>query len=413
MTIKEKKEKRAGLVVNMRALLNKASVDKRELNADETTSYNAMETDVDKLGGEIDRDDRLAVTENHLRNRKDHNYRPGLNDPENETGEPEKLRNSKEYKKAMFNARQSYCRVGKNGLSGEFVNVLTEGVDTAGGYLVPEEYETNLIENLVNADPIRAGATVITTRSDRNIPIETGAGTFSYVGENGVYPTSDPAIGRQVLSAFKSGGIILVSEELVQDAAFDLAGYISRLSIRRYNALEQPVFANGNGAGQPKGIFQTTAVSGTTVASNIGGISATAVITSDDLINTFHTLARAYRDNASWITSDAMIKLIRKLKESTGQYLWQPGLQAGQPDRLLNRPILVSDGAPVPAVGGTSICFGDWSYYYIADRLGMSIQRLSELYAASGQVGYKINKRNDGRMVFAPAMCYFQHGAGA
>lgn len=305
MTLKEKKEKRMGLVVKMRALNDAALAANRDLSADETTTYNALEADVDKLGKEVDREDRLAVIENNLRGRKDHNYRPGQ---ENTT---EGKRNSPEYRQALFN---QYARVGKNGLLSEHVNVLTEGVDVDGGYLVPEEFETKLIENLVNADPIRAGATVIRTASDRNIPIETDAGTFSYVGESGTYPLSDPQVGRVVLSAFKSGGIVKVSEELIQDSFFAIEPYLLRVASRRYNALEQTGFANGTGAGQPLGLFKTTAVGGVSVGTFTGAVSATAAIAADDLVDTFHTLARAFRDNASWITSDTMVKMIRKLR---------------------------------------------------------------------------------------------------
>jgi HK97 family phage major capsid protein len=409
MTIKEKKEKRAGLVNQMRSLLNTASAAKRDLNADETTSYSNMETEVDQLGAQIDREDRLAVVENNLRNRKDHNYRPGTAGAD----ETEGKRNSKEYRNALF---KHYARYGKNGLNSDHVNVLTEGSDTEGGFLVPEEFENQLVENLVNADPIRAAATVIRTASDRNIPIETDDGDFAYIGESGAYGTSDPAIGRVVLSAFKSGGIIKVSEELLQDSAFAIEPYLQRLASRRYNGLEQTAFAAGNGSGQPLGIFSTTSVGGVAVGNVAGAASASAAITADNLMDTFHTLARAYRDNAVWLTSDTMVKMIRKLKTGVtndNTYLWQPGLVAGQPDRLLGRPIFVSDGAPTPAVSTASIAFGDMSYYYIVDRLGLSMQVLKELYAANGQVGFKFSKRTDGRLTFAPAMVTFTHGAAS
>ncbi len=409
MTIKEKKEKRAGLVNQMRSLLNTASAAKRDLNADETTSYSNMETEVDKLGADVEREDRLAVVENNLRNRKDHNYRPGAT----ETQETEGKRNSKEYRNALFN---KYARFGKNGLTSDHVNVLTEGSDTEGGYLVPEEFEARLVENLVNADPIRAAATVIRTSSDRNIPIETDDGDFAYIGESGAFGTSDPAIGRVVLSAFKSGGIIKVSEELLQDSSFSLEPYLQRLASRRYNGLEQTAFASGNGSGQPLGLFSTTSVGGVAVGNVAGAVSASAAITGDNLMDTYHTLARAYRDNAVWLTSDTMVKMIRKLKTGVtndNTYLWQPGLVAGQPDRLLGRPIFVSDGAPTPAVSTASIVFGDMSYYYIVDRLGLSMQVLKELYAANGQVGFKFSKRTDGRLTFAPAMATFTHGAAS
>lgn len=411
-TLKQKKEERMGLVVQMRTILNAAG--DKPLSADDQTKYDDLEKDVDAIGKEVDREDRLAVIEANLRNRKDHDYRPS---PKDETKRQNKFYakydKGSEYTDSLFS---HYARFGKNGLLAEHVNVLTEGSDVDGGYLVPEEFETKLVENLVNGDPIRAGATVIRTASDRNIPIETDAGSFSWIGESGTYGTSDPQVGRVVLSAFKSGGIVKVSEELLQDSAFAIEPYLNRVASRRYNAIEQTGFANGNGSGQPLGLFPTTSVGGVDVLTTTGAVSASAAITADNLMDVFHRLARAYRDNASWITSDTMVKMIRKLKTgvtSDNTYLWQPGLTAGQPDRILSRPIFVSDGAPAPAVDGVSIVFADLSYYMIADRLGVSMQVLKELYAGTGQVGFRFSKRTDGRMTFAPAMTTFTHGAAS
>lgn len=419
MTIKEHKEKRAGLVVQMRALLEKPATKAANgvLTAEDETTYQNIEREVDQIGKLVEREEKLDVLTKQLKNQRDNNYRPVLG----ADGKVAKRASNRKvmpdgYAEALFNGMASYSRVGRNGVSPEFMNVLNEGNDTQGGYLVPEEFETKVIEALVNLDPVRANATVITTGSDRNIPIETNPGTFAYVGENGAYGESDPSMGRVVLSSFKSGGIVTISEELLQDTFFDLESYLQRLAIRRYNALEQAAFANGLGVNGPLGIFQTTAVGTIAVTGTVGATSATVAVTGDNLMDTFHGLARAYRDNAAWISSDTMVKLIRKLKDAYGQYLWQPGLQAGIPDRLLNRPIYVSDGAPVPTVGGAgtngnrSLVFGDWSYYTIADRLGLSVQVLRELYAAQGQVGFKFTKRNDGRMTFAPAMTFFQQG---
>lgn len=409
MTIKEKKEKRAGLITQMRALLNKAAADNnRDLNADEQTSYDNMEKEVDKLGREVTREENLAKHENHLRGQRDSNYRAGVAE-----GGEKRSRFAEGYRGALFNNANSYARLGRNGLTSEVVAVLSEGSDTEGGYYVPEEFELALVENLVNMDPIRAGATVLTPSHDRNIPVEADTGSFGYIGESGTYGTSDPSVGRVVLGAWKCGGIIKASEELVQDSGFDLEAYLLRLASRRYNAIEQTSFADGNGVGKPLGLFQTTAVAGVSVAGFQGATSATPAITGDDIIETFHKLPRAYRRAATWIAGDTTTKLVRKLKGEDNQYLWQPGLVGGQPDTVLGRPWEVSDGAPAPAASGKSIVFCDLSFYHIADRLGTQMQQLRELYAASGQVGFKFTRRHDGKLTQANALAYFQHGAAA
>ena len=136
------------------------------------------------------------------------------------------------------------------------------------------------------------------------------------------------------------------------------------------------------------------------------GVTAagTAAITSDELIDLYHSLKPQYRGSAVWTMEDATAKIIRKLKDGDSQYLWQPGLQAGEPDRLLGRPVRVTDGMPAAAAGAVSVLFGDFSHYMIADRAGVSMQRLNELYAANGQIGFKAFKRTEGKLVLAESV---------
>lgn len=416
MNLKEKIARRAKLVNDMRALLNKSETDKVPFTNEQNTAYEQMEAEVTTLSAEINRANKLAEVENNLRSQRDSSYRPsggGEGAAAAKPGLTAKARAGIDGDEAYAVAQDIYFRRGKQGLEQAHLNALQIGADSEGGFLVPVEFETRLIEILTNLDPIRRLATVITTASDKVIPIEASKGSFAYIGEEGDYPTSDPAFGRVSLSAFKSGGIIKVSEELLQDTFFNLVAYLQNLAGQRYNALESTSFAVGNGVNKPMGLFSTVAVGGTNVGVNTGAISATAAITGDDLINTFHQLGRPYRQKATWLTSDTMVKMIRKLKDSTNQYLWQPGLTIGQPDAILGRPVEVSDDAPTPAVGAQSILLGDISHYYIGDRLGTQVQRLNELYAASGQVGFKFTRRNDARLTNAAAVVKFQHGAAA
>lgn len=428
MTLKEKLAKRATLVVNMRAILDKAEKANVELTAEQTTAYEQMETEVADLTKGIQRANALAEVENNLRAQRDSSYRPNAPPRQGEqmdNGLVSAVKNALfiakprpgiDGEEGYTNALDTYWRRGKSALEAEHLNALQVGNDSEGGFLVPIEFERALIEILVNLDPIRRLSTVITTASDKIIPIETGKGTFAYIGEEGVYPKSDPSLGRVALSAFKSGGIIQVSEELLQDEFFGLPAYLQRLAGWRYNALESNSFAVGNGVNKPLGLFSTTAVGTRAVGSVTGATSASAVITFDDFINVFHSLPRPYRQRATWLTSDTLVKMTRKLKDTTNQYLWQPAVIAGQPDAILGRPVEVSDDAPAPAAGGagtagsTSIAFGDFSHYYIGDRLGTQVQRLNELYAESGQVGFRFTRRNDARLTSADAFTFFKQG---
>ena len=291
--------------------------------------------------------------------------------------------------KAFFDG---FARRGKNGMDREHFAALQIGTDSEGGFIVPKEFETQLVEILDTLDPIRQNATVLTTASDRHIPVESSVGSFAFIAEEGSFGSSDPAFARVTLEAFKCGGIIQVSEELLQDSFFDLSAYMAGLAARRFNTVEETAFAAGNGSGQPRGISVPT------YSGNVTAAGATA-ITTDELIDVFHSLGRAYRQNSTWLLADGTAKIIRKLKDGDGQYIWQPGLQADQPDSLLGRPVAISDGMPAATTGNVSVILGDMSYYYIADRSGIAVQRLNELYAANGQVGFKFTKRVDGDVV--------------
>lgn len=202
--------------------------------------------------------------------------------------------------------------------------------------------------------------------------------------------------------------MIKVSEELLNDSVFDLESYIAREFARRIGTKEEEAFFTGDGTGKPLGILAASggAETGVTAA------SATAV-TADELIDLFYSLKSPYRKNAVWVLNDSTIKAIRKLKDNNGQYLWQPSMVAGTPDTILGRPVKTSAYMPAIAAGAKTIAFGDFSYYWIADRQGRSFKRLNELYAANGQVGFLGSQRVDGKMILPEAVKVLVQKAGS
>ena len=138
-----------------------------------------------------------------------------------------------------------------------------------------------------------------------------------------------------------------------------------------------------------------------------GNRSATA-ITLDNLLDLIYALKAPYRKNAKFLMKDTTVSAIRKLKDNQGQYLWQPSLTAGTPDTILGRPVRTSAYMPAIAASAKTIAFGDFSYYWIADRQGRSFKRLNELYAATGQVGFKATQRVDGKLILAEAVKVLQ-----
>lgn len=400
MKINDTIAKRANLITAMRAVLDTASKDARALNTEEQSAYDKMDAEVSALSGTIQRASVLATYEANLKAERDSNFRPDVK-PKASEGSRNRAVDTDGYRAAL----DVYARQGLNGIIPEHRNALQVGTSTEGGYLVPTEFETQMVALLADEDPIRALAHKITTASDRNIPVETSKGTFSYIAEEGAYgTTSDPAFGQVVLSAFKSGGIIKVADELLQDSFFNLEQYLIENAASRFSTLEETEFANGNGTSRPKGIFNTASVAGVSVPNLDAG--STTVITADNLVDLYHKIGRRYRQNAVFVMNDATVKYLRKIKTGISgdtTYVWQPSLVAGQPDMILGRPVVVTGGAPIIASAAKTICFIDLSKYYVCDRLGTTMQRLNELYAANGQVGFRFTRRNDGRLVDALA----------
>jgi HK97 family phage major capsid protein len=277
-------------------------------------------------------------------------------------------------------------------------------MDSEGGVLAPDEYERTLITMLEEENVLRTLCRTIRTASgDRKIPLVASKGTASWVDEEGAIPDSDDSFGLISIGAHKVATMIKVSDELLNDSVFDIEGYIASEFGRRIGTAEEQAFLTGNGSGKPTGLLHDTlgAEVGVTAA-------AAAAMTSDELIDLIHSLRAPYRRKATFIMNDGTVKLIRKLKDNSGQYLWQPGLKEGQPDTLLNYRIVNSAFVPAPAAGNKSVLFGDLSYYWIADRQGRSFQRLNELFAQTGQVGFRATQRVDGRLILPEAVKVLQ-----
>ena len=405
MTILELREKRAKAWEAAKAFLDSHRKENGVLSAEDDAAYTRMEQEITDLGKEIARLERQEALDAELNRpvNKPLTGKPG-GKADADGGEDKTGRASDDYRKNFWNAMRSKAPMPA------VTNALQIGTDSEGGYLVPDEYERTLVEALEEENIFRQMAKVIKTSSgDRKIPVVASKGTASWIDEEGAFPESDDSFGQVSIGAYKLGTLIKVSEELLNDSVFDLQSYISREFARRIGAKEEEAFFTGDGKGKPLGVLAATggAETGVTAA------SATAV-TADELMDLYYSLKSPYRKKSMWVLNDSTIKAIRKLKDNNGQYLWQPSLTAGTPDMILGRPIKTSAYMPVMAAGAKTIAFGDFSYYWIADRQGRSFKRLNELFAASGQVGFLASQRVDGKMILAEAVKVLeQKGASA
>ena len=401
MTLNEMLEKRKNLLNTMDGFLETHKNSNGALSVEDDETYSKMEKEFDELTASITRAQRRANMEMEMNKPVNApiTAKPMvMTEPEDSTG-----RASKGYKKNFWNAMR------RKQMTPEMVNALQIGTDSEGGYLVPDEYEKTLVEALEEENIFRKLAHVISTSSgDRKIPVVASKGSASWVDEEGTIPDSDDAFNQVSIGAYKLGTLIKVSNELLNDSVFNLESYISKEFARRIGSKEEDAFFNGNGTGKPVGIFNATG------GAEVGVTAASAtVITADEIIDLFYSLKAPYRKNAVWILNDATIKAIRKLKDNNGNYLWQPSLTAGTPDTILGRPVYTSSYVPTIAAGAKTIAFGDFSYYWIADRAGRNFKKLTELYAANDQTGFVATQRVDGKLILPEAIKVLKMKASA
>ena len=384
------REKRAKLWNDTKAFLDSHRGEDGMVSAEDNATYEKMEADVVALGKEIERLERQKAMDRELDMPTSSML---VSKPASPKVDRKEGRSSDEYKKAFWN--QMRGRV-----TPEVYNALQVGELSEGGYTVPDEFDRQLIEGLEDENIMRGLVHIIRTGSgEHKIPIVASHGTGSWVEEEQQIPESDDAFSQVTLTAHKFATMIRISRELLNDTAFDLAAYIAHEFVRRAGAAEEQAILTGDGSHKPIGLLHAT------LGAQVGVTTASSTaITADELIDMQHSLKSGYRRKACWIMNDATISAIRKLKDGNSQYIWQPGIKEGAPDMLFNQKVLMSNYMPLIATGNKVILYGDYSYYWVAEREGRTLERLNELYAVTDQVGFKMTERLDGRLILPEAV---------
>lgn len=399
MTITEMREKRNKLVGMMDTFLDTHTTDKGTLSAEDDKTYKDMETEVAQLTDSIHRMERREEIEAEL---SKPTSKPLTGKPMKADGDKavKTGRASDEYKKALLQAMRTNFR--------QISNVLQEGIDPQGGYLVPDEYDKRLIDILTEENVMRTLGTNITTSGEHKINIAATKPAAAWIEEGGTLTFGDATFDQIILDAHKLHVAIKVTEELLYDNAFNLENYILTQFGKALSNAEEDAFINGTGVGQPLGILAETG------GAQVGVTSASSTkVTADEIINLVYSLKRPYRKNAVFLANDVCVAELRKLKDNNGQYLWQPSLQAGEPDRVLGYKVYTSPYFPVPTAGGTAVAFGDFSYYNIGDRGTRSFAELKELFAGNGMIGFLAKERVDGKLVLPEAIKLLQMKSGS
>lgn len=381
-------EKRKEVWEGAKAFIDSKKNQEGFLSEEDADIYDEMEKTVKAYSVEIDRLQRIEEIEKELSKPISNVIvtKPNKNDDVDE----KKGRAKEDYRKDMLKAIKTNFK--------QVTDLLQEGVDADGGYLVPEEYDRRLIDVLTENNIMRSLGSNITTSGLHRITVTATKPAALWVEEGGKIPFSDATFGQITIDAFKLAVGVKITNELLYDSMFPLENYIIEQFGKAIGNAEEDAFLNGDGKKKPLGIFHNDGKAINDV------VTAGTSITSDDIINLIYALGRPYRQKAKFIMNDQTIAIIRKLKDGNGNYMWQPSIKEGEPDRLLGYPVYTSSYAPIVEAGKAAIAFGDFSYYNIADRGVRSIQELSELYAETDTTGFIAKERVDGKLILPEAV---------
>lgn len=380
--------------------LKKSSADELKEVKEYGAAFGQTKEKIDKIQNDLDRFEK--------------EFQKRLDEIDARTKRPEPTGKAEPKEELERKALQLYLRKGIEALGPDDRKVLRATDDTTGGFLAPSQFLAEIIKGVQEFSPVRAFARVIpTSNREIKIPVRTGVFAATWVAEAGTRTeTTGLTYGLEVIPNHELYALSDISNELLEDAAFNMEEQLALEFSEQFGVAEGTAFISGSGSGQPEGIINGAGLKNV----NTTGTGAPKKIASDDVVDAFFAVAESYQRNGSWLLHRGTIQAIRKLKESTtNAYIWQSGLADGTPSTIMSRPYreakdLVSDGV-AGAVGDVIGLFGDFRRgYVISDRVAISILRDNLTQAASGNVRFYARKRLGGQVVLGEALCTIKKG---
>lgn len=375
--IMEMRNQRATLVAEARAVIDKAAEEKRELGAEEKQKYDKIHDDARQLKENIEREERQLAIESELR---DFAGKPAPQNPQVETVDK------------RTTAFRNYLQTGA-GL--DEARALANDVNTEGGFLsAPEQFIAELIKGIDNQVLVKKYARVIPVTTSDSLGIPTLASDVSdpdWTTEIGtIQEDTDLAFGKRELKPQQLTKLVKVSMKLLRTSAIPVEALVMERLAYKFAVATENAFLNGNGTNGALGVF-TASAKGIPTSRDISKGNTSTAITADGLIAAKYALKQQYRvrNSVRWLFHRDAVAEIAMLKDANGQYIWRPGIENGQPDKLLNIPIDESEYAPSAFVSGAYVgILADWAYYWIAELHGLEMQRLNEHFALNSQIGF-------------------------
>lgn len=390
------RDRRLNVWEQAKGLADKAAEENRAFSAEEQGSWDVLNEELDKL------DTRIKSALEAEKRAKDADAAFNAITGKPATG-PQGQRDGQEFGaelRSFLKGEQGAPRffdVNPGGpVDYRALSTLTTG---AGGNTVPTTFYNRLVQHLIEVSGVlNAGPTVLNTSSGETlqIPKTTGHSTAASAAQGSTLPSSDPTFGMATLGAFKYGILLSVSRELVDDTGVDLEGYLAMQAGRALGNKFGSDLVTGTGTGQPNGLLSLATVSVTGSTTGVSGAPSY-----DNLVDLQYSVIAPYRASRScyWIMRDAMVGELRKLKDTTGQPIWQPSIQIGAPDMLLGKPLVSDPFMPAKATGAKSIGFGDFSQFFVRMVGSIRFERSDDFAFGSDMVTFRAVLRGDGTLV--------------
>lgn len=390
--VKRLREQRQNVWEQAKELADRAAEENRAFNGEEEGKWQGLNAELDALDSRI-----KSVIEGEQRAKDIEDSFGKLTSRPKDADAPPASDGSKELRSFLSGQGGRVYDVKPSGPV-DF-RVLSKLTAAAGLNTVPTSFYERLMAHLIEVSAMmRAGCTMLNTTSGESlqVPKTTAHSTGALFAEAATITESAPTFGQLTLGAFKYGVLIQVSNELVTDTGVDLEGYLAMQAGRALGNAFGGHLVTGTGTGQPRGITIDTTLGKT------GGAGVVGAPVADDLMDLFYSVIAPYRDSAQcgWLMKDSTVGTVRKVKDTTGQYIWQPGLQAGAPDLLLGKPVYTDPGVAATALSAKSIIFGDLSQYFV--RLaggGIRFERSDDFAFNTDLVTFRALLRGDGALV--------------
>lgn len=406
MNVSEIRGERFKLVKEARTLLDTAEKENRNLTAEETKTYETKMAEVDRLGEQL-----KGIEDQEERRNRTNALMADMDRPVTEAILPEadRLEDRSEKHNDAFRRMLCSTEASELAMARSEIRALQMDADTAGGYTVaPQEFVANLIEAARNRVVMRQLASVYSIpRAESmgapaldNRPADPTWTAEILTGDE----DSTMTFGKRELYPHPLAQRIKVSKKLVRASALNIEAIIRDQLAYKKAIVEENAFLNGAGSNEPLGVFTAGVAAGITTSRDVSTGNTITNIKADNLIECKYNLLSNYWPRARWIFHRDAIKMIRQLKDGDGQYLWKPGLANDRGDTILDIPVIMSEYAPHTFTTGRYVgILGDFSFYWIADALDMTIQVLTELYAETNQNGYILRSETDGMPVLEEA----------